>query len=62
MYNGSLVKEKPDVQGAIEAATELVRAGVIHYFIINCLVNDGFTREKAETIVRWAIMQTRNKV
>lgn len=59
MHTGSLNKDKPDVQTSIEAATELVKSGIVHYFIINCLINDGFTREKAETILRWAIMRSK---
>lgn len=59
MHNGSLAKEKPDVQSSIEAVVELVKFGIVHNFIINCLINDGFTKEKAETILRWAIMRSK---
>jgi hypothetical protein len=44
-----------NIQDSINAAVDLVKAGVVHYFIIGCLVNDGFSEEKAETILRWAI-------
>jgi hypothetical protein len=50
-----MIKEKLDIEQSILAATELVKSGVVHYFIVGCLVNDGFSEEKAETILRWAI-------
>lgn len=51
----NMVNEKPNIQHSISATVELVKAGIVHHFIIGCLLNDGFTKEKAETILRWAI-------
>lgn len=48
-------KEKSNIQDSISAAIVLVEAGVVHHFIVQCLMNDGYSKDRAETILRWAI-------
>lgn len=42
---------------AIHNASSLIRLGVVSDYVLACIIDYGFKREKAEIILRWALMK-----
>lgn len=49
------------VEQAIEAATDLWKSGAAPFLIASALLNDNFSLQQTETIMRWAYLKLKRE-
>lgn len=53
--NVDIPEDKTATEVTIYATIDLIQKGISHKIIIVCLLSSGYSAERANTILRWAI-------
>lgn len=49
------------IEDALEASENLLQARAMPFFVIQALMNDNFTLQQAETILRWTLTKLKKQ-